>query len=101
MERASGQNLGAFIDGWILGSAVPRLRVTRTASATELRITFEHGGQVLPVPVTVTLVYADGSREDVVLPVADEKVSRVLPLRGVLRDVRIDDDHAALATFQR
>jgi hypothetical protein len=33
--------------------------------------------------------------------VTEAKVSRVLPLHGVLRDVRIDDDHAALATFQR
>jgi aminopeptidase N len=101
MERASGRNLHAFVDGWILGSAVPRLRVSRTTAADELRVTFEHTGQVLPVPVTVTLVYADGTSEDVVVPVTEAKVSRALPLRGALRDVKIDDDHAALATFQR
>ena len=101
MERASGRNLDAFIDGWIFGSAIPRLKLSRTTSATEVQLTFEQSGQVLPVPVTVTLVYTDGSSEDVVVAVTEAKVSRVVPLRGALRDVKVDEDHAALATFQR
>ena len=101
MERASGRNLEAFVDGWFLGSAIPRIKVSRTASPTALQLTFEHTGQVLPVPVTVTVVYTDGSSDDVVVPVTEASVSRTVPLRGVLRDVRIDEDHGALATFQR
>jgi hypothetical protein len=55
----------------------------------------------MPVPVTVTVVYGDGSTDSVVVPVVEAKVSRVLPLRAPLRDLKIDDDHAALATFTR
>jgi hypothetical protein len=101
MEHTSGMNLEAFVDGWIFGSAVPRLKLSRTTSPTELSLTFEQLGPVLPVPVTVTMVYTDGTSENVVVPVTKARVSRVLPLRGTLRDVKIDDDHAALATFQR
>ena len=101
MERASGTNLEAFVEGWIFGSAIPRLKLSRTTSATELSLTFEQLGEVLPVPVTVTLVYTDRPSENVIVPVTEARVSRVLPLRGTLRDVKIDDDHAALATFQR
>jgi hypothetical protein len=101
MERASGRNLEAFVDGWILGSTIPRLKVTRTTSPTELQLTFEQSGQVLPVPVTVTVLYTDGSSDDVIVPVTEASVSRVVPLRRALRDVKIDEDHAALATFQR
>ncbi len=101
MERASGRNLEAFVNGWILGSAVPRVKVSRTTSPTELQLTFAHAGEVLPVPVTVTVLYTDGSSDDIVVPVTEASVSRTVPLRGALRDVRIDEDHAALATFQR
>lgn len=101
MERASDRSLEAFVDGWILGSGVPRVKVTPTRSPTELQLTFEQSGPVLPVPVTVTLVYTDGSSDDISVPVTEASVSRTLPLRGPLRDVRIDEDHGALATFQR
>ena len=101
MERASGRNLESFMEAWIFGSSIPRLKVSRSASPTELSLTFEQLGPVMPVPVTVTIVYTDGSNEDVIVPVTEARVSRVMPLRGTLRDVKIDDDHAALATFQR
>jgi hypothetical protein len=101
MERASGRNLEAFVDGWVLGAAVPRVKVSRATSPTELQLTFEHSGQVLPVPVTVTVLYTDGASDDIIVPVTAASVSRTVPLRGALRDVRIDQDHGALATFHR
>jgi hypothetical protein len=101
MERASAMNLGAFFDQWIFGSRIPRIKVSRVTSATTLTLTFEQNGPVMPVPVTVTVVYGDGSTDSVVVPVVEAKVSRVLPLRAPLRDLKIDDDHAALATFTR
>jgi aminopeptidase N len=101
MERASGTSLGTFIEPWIYGSGIPRIKVARVVSATQLTVTFEHQSAVQPVPVTVTLLYADDSTDTVVVPVVERTVSRVFPLRGPLRDVKIDDDHAALATFTR
>ena len=101
MEQASGYDLEAFFDAWILGAAIPRLTVSRTVSPTELTVTLEQTGEVLPVPVTVTAIYTDGSSDTVIVPVVEARVSHTLPLRGALREVRVDDDHAALALFGR
>jgi hypothetical protein len=101
MERASGTSLGTFFEPWIYGSGIPRIKVSRVVSPTQLTVTFEHQGPVQPVPVTVTLRYADGSTDTIVVPVVEANVSRAFPLHRPLRDVKIDEDHAALATFTR
>jgi hypothetical protein len=101
MEAASGRDLQPFFDAWIFGASIPRLKVSRAVSATNLTVTFDQIGPVLPVPVTVTVVYADGSTQKVIVPVVTARASHTIPLRGALRDVRIDDDHAALARFDR
>ena len=77
------------------------IKVSRVVSPTQLTVTFEHQGPVQPVPVTVTLRYADGSTDTIVVPVVEANVSRAFPLHRPLRDVKIDEDHAALATFTR
>ena len=66
-----------------------------------MTVTLEQTGEVLPVPVTVTAIYTDGSSDTVIVPVVEARVSHTLPLRGALREVRVDDDHAALALFGR
>ena len=101
MERASGTDLGTFIEGWIFGSDIPHVKVSRTLSPSQLTVTFEQVGPVLPVPVTVLVAYVDGSVDTVVVPVLSARVSRAIPLRGTVRDIKIDDDHAALARFTR
>ena len=101
MERASGSDLGTFIEGWIFGSDIPHVKVSRTLSPSQLTVTFEQVGPVLPVPVTVLVAYVDGSVDTVVVPVLGARVSRAIPLRGTVRDIKIDDDHAALARFTR
>jgi aminopeptidase N len=101
MEATSGRDLQPFFDAWIFGASIPRLKVSRAVSATNLTVTFDQVGPVLPVPVTVAVVYADGSTQKVVVPVVTARASHTIPLRGTVRDVRIDDDHAALARFDR
>lgn len=102
MEAASGKDLSRFIDAWIFQSDIPRLRFARRAvSRDQIHLEFTHLGEVMPVPVTVTLIYTDGEIEDVVVPVTERQVSTTVRLRGRLRDVRVDEDHAALATFER
>jgi hypothetical protein len=54
---------------------------------------------IFDVPVTVTLQYADGHLQDVVVPVTDAHVSQRIPTRGNVRDVQINRDSAALARF--
>ena len=101
MEGASGMDLAAFFDGWIYGSSVPVLGFTSTLTATEARIRIEHRGAIIPTPVTVSILYADGSIDDAVVMADDRVVERTLPLQGPVRSVEINRDHGAVAEVVR
>lgn len=99
LERASGRDLGAFFSMWIYGSVVPTLRFTSTVAANEALLRFEHRGEVVPVPVTVSVIYTDGRTEDVVVAVTDQVVEQTVPLKGPVRSIEVNRDHAAVAEF--
>jgi aminopeptidase N len=101
MEAASGRDLAAFFEGWVYGFAVPKLRFTSRVDGSDVQIRFEHLGDVVPVPVTVTLTYTDGRSEEVVIEVAEKSVERALRLNGPLRSVDANRDHAAVAEISR
>jgi Peptidase family M1 domain len=97
MEKVSGQDLASFFDGWIYGSALPAIGFSSTLTATEARIRFEHRGTLIPTPVTVSILYADGSLEDVIVAVGERVVERALPLKGPVRSIEANRDYSALA----
>ncbi len=99
-EAASGQPLGRFFERWIGGSRLPRIRVTQSVTEQEAVIVFEQLEEVFDLPVTVTLVYADGHSRDVIVPVTEARVERRIPLEGPVRQVRVNRDSAALAVFE-
>jgi len=101
MEKISGQDLASFFDGWIYGSAVPEIGFSSTLTSTEARIRFEHRGTLIPTPVTVSILYADGSLEDVVVAVSDRVVERTLPLKGPVRSIDANRDYSAVAEIGR
>ncbi|HEX5474873.1 MAG TPA: M1 family aminopeptidase [Vicinamibacterales bacterium] len=103
MEAVSGRPLGAFFDAWIRGTAIPRLRFSsvKDASGRTLTVRFEQTSPPMEVPVTVTLEYADGSSESVVVDVDRRIVERRLPLKGRLDRVDVNRDSAALADIDR
>ncbi len=67
MEKASGRPLERFFERWVLDTALPRVRVTTVAKGDALEVSYEQADEVFDLPVTVTLQYADGSAEDVVV----------------------------------
>jgi hypothetical protein len=97
MEKVSGQDLASFFDGWIYGSAVPEIGFSSTLTPTEARVRFEHRGTLIPTPVTVSVLYADGSLEDVVVAVSERVVERTLPLKGPVRSIEANRDYSAVA----
>jgi Peptidase family M1 domain len=97
MEKVSGQDLTSFYDGWIYGSAVPEIGFSSTLASGEARIRFEHRGTVIPTPVTVSILYADGALEDVTVVVNDRVVERTLPLKGPVRSIEANRDYSAVA----
>ena len=101
MEKASGTDLAAFFDGWIYGASVPVLGFSSTVSGGEARIRFEHRGVVLPTPVTVSITYADGTSEDVMVPVTERVAERTIELRGAVRTIEANRDYGAVAEIEK
>jgi aminopeptidase N len=100
MEAEAGQSLTRFFEQWIYASGLPRVRYSTATEGQELIVRFEQIGEVFDVPVTVTLHYSDRSVDEVV-PITEAIVEKRFPLAGSLRNVVINDDHAALGHFDR
>ena len=101
-ESESGRPLDRFFDYWIYGAAIPRLRYTTSIAGGTATVRFEQVGEMLAeLPVTVSLVYADGRTVDAVVPVADTRVEAQFPADGVLKQIQINRDSAAIAVFER
>ena len=105
MEAATGRDLGPFFETWIYGVAIPRVAFTyRSPDASSVVVKFEQRGDVAPIPITVTLTYANGETESVMVPVTERVVERTLKLKpggGALRKVEANEDNAALAEIEK
>jgi hypothetical protein len=104
MEASSGRDLTTFFQAWIHGSGIPRLRFSyQTPDPASVLVRFEHVGEQIEVPVTVTLTYASGETEEFVVPVSERTVERKLAVKAgaTLRRVEANADHAALAEIEK
>jgi aminopeptidase N len=101
MEKASGRSLERFFDRWIFGSRLPEVRFSSRVAGNELHVRFEQKGDVFDLPITVTIMYADGSSQDAIVVVADREVQRTIPLKGPVRSVDVNRDGGALAEIRR
>lgn len=100
-EAAAGRPLEAFFERWIYEFGIPTINYTGSQDDGALRLRFaQRGPEVYELPVTVTLRYADGTTEDVIVPLLEAVVERALPLKGPLRGWDVNADRAALAHFQ-
>jgi len=100
MTRATGQDLTAFFDAWIFQTVIPRLQVRHTVQGNAAVVTIEQRGEVVPVPVSITLQYTDGSTEQLTIAVTEKSVTRSLPLAGTLRQLVVNQEQS-LAVFER
>src|SRR5688572_4157043 len=100
METASGRVLDRFFERWIYGSEIPRVAYRTTITDNQVTLRFEQKSEgVFDIPVTVTLVYGNGRTTDVMVPVTDRQVERVIPTEGRVREVQVNRDSAAVAEF--
>jgi hypothetical protein len=101
MEAESGRSLARFFERWIYGAALPRLRYETALREGELTVRFEQLGElVFDFPITVTITYADGREQDVVVPVLDKLVEQRIPTLGTVKQVQINRDSGALAHIE-
>jgi hypothetical protein len=102
MEAESGRVLDRFFERWIYGTELPRVSYASTIREREVVVRFEQTGDIVfDLPVTVTLVYADGRTTDVAVPVTEKQVERTIPTAGIVRQVQVNRDSAALAEFEQ
>jgi len=100
MEHASGRPLERFFERWVFGSAIPTVGFTSQVQTggEALAVRFEQRqDDIFDIPITVTLTYADGSIQDVVVKVDDKVKEETIPLKKQLRSVDVNRDSAALA----
>jgi hypothetical protein len=100
MEKVSKQDLRGFFEAWIHGTGIPQLQLRHSVQGSNAVVTIEQRGDVIPVPVTITLEYAGGNTEQLTIPVLERSVSRTLPLSGTLRELVVNQEHS-LAVFER
>ncbi|MCA1648712.1 MAG: hypothetical protein LC753_00080 [Acidobacteria bacterium] len=75
MEAASGRDLSPFFDAWIHGVAIPRVKFSYGINdPSQALVRFEHRGDVMETPVTVTVTYRSGETQNVLVLVG-ERVS--------------------------
>jgi hypothetical protein len=105
MEATSGRDLRPFFDEWIHGANIPRVAFSyRSPDPNSIAVRFEHRGEVMPVPITVSITYMNGETDDFVVPVTEKVTEKVLPLKpkaGALRKVEANEDNAALVEIER
>jgi hypothetical protein len=101
MEKAGGQPLERFFERWIYGSAIPTVRFTSQVDGAQLRVRFDQKGDLFDIPITVTVMYADGTSEDVIVKLTQAVTERVIPLKGAVRSVEVNKDSGSLAEIEK
>jgi hypothetical protein len=101
MELESGRDLARFFERWVFDSGVPRLRYATSVAADEATVRIEQTGDLYDVPVTVTVLYADGKVMEEVVRVSEAVTDAKIRLTGAVRSVELNQDGAALAHFDR
>jgi len=100
METISKQDLTGFFEAWVYGTGIPQLQLRHTVQGSNAVVTIQQRGEVIPVPVVITLEYAGGNTEQLTIPVMERSVTRTLPLTGTLRELVVNQEHS-LAVFER
>jgi aminopeptidase N len=101
MEETSRRDLSAFFEAWIHGASIPKLRFSHKRTDETVVLRFEHLADVVPVPVTTTVTYADGRTQQIIVPVTERVVERKITLAAPLRKIEVNNDNAALAEFAK
>ena len=101
-ELASGRDLSRFFQRWVREYSIPTVRYSTAVQGSTLTVSLDQDpGAVHDLPVTVSIAYASGQREDVVVAMTEATTLATLPLKGPVRSVEVNDDNGALARFER
>lgn len=100
METAAGRDLSRFFETWVYGAAIPEVRFDYDVRDAQLDLRFDVR-EPIDVPVTVTITYRSGPAEDVIVRLTDKVTTVTVPLKGEVREVTANRDHAALVEIRK
>jgi hypothetical protein len=108
-ETESKRSLEDFFERWIHNFDLPTLNFSykteigqnsqQEENAVVLR--FEQQGTPFEFPVTVKLNYSSGLEELIIVPVSNRLTEFRVPLSGVLQNIEVNEDNAALTEINR
>jgi hypothetical protein len=101
MEKAAGRDLTRFFAAWIFGSDIPHVKFSYHVSDSQALVRFEQRADPVDVPITVTVTYASGITESVLVVLAEKHTERTLGLKGPVRRITANADSAALAIIDK
>ena len=101
MEQSSLRDLGRFFETWIFGSDIPHVKFSYQVSGTSATVRFDQQGDPVDVPITVTVTYASGITENIVILLAEKQTERTLPLKGPVRGIAANTDSGALVIIDK
>ena len=93
METQTPLRLSRFFERWILGSTIPRARVTPKieANGETAVVRIEQIGDVFDFPLTVVVQYADNTSQEITVPVTEATVEHKISLKSPARRVFVRD----------
>ncbi|MEZ5316706.1 MAG: M1 family aminopeptidase [Vicinamibacterales bacterium] len=101
MQHHTTIDVGRFLDRWILGAVIPKLKLDARLSddgRTAIVRVEQQQTDVFDLPLTLTIRYADGAVETRSLPITEASVERRLTLP---RQARRIDIRQELSLFRR
>ncbi|MDP9322392.1 MAG: hypothetical protein M3P13_02055 [Acidobacteriota bacterium] len=101
MEKASGRDLRRFFESWIFGSEIPHVKFSYHVSGAEATVRFDQPDDPVDVPITVSVTYASGTTENILIQLADKLTERTLPLKGPIRGITANTDSGALVEIDK
>jgi hypothetical protein len=100
MEAASGRDLSRFFETWIYGAGIPQVSFRTQVRNDQAELRFETREPV-DVAIGVTILYASGRTEDVLVPLAGKVTVTSVPLAERVRSITANADHGALVEIRR
>jgi hypothetical protein len=94
MESKTSLKLTRFFERWMLGSTIPRIRVTakiETDGKTAL-VRIEQIGDTFDFPLTVVVQYENNTSEEITVPVTDATVDHKIALKSAARRIFARDE---------
>jgi hypothetical protein len=101
MEKAGGQPLERFFERWIYSGAIPTVRFASRMDGGTLHVRFDQIGEIFDIPITVTVAYADGTSEDVLVKLTQATTEQAIPLKSPVRAVEVNKDGGSLAEIEK